>query len=347
MGEGDLPFFLLSVQAPRAAVAIIRSFFDVLVAQACLLGHSGSTRRTSEAEGLEMQRSHSVTSILRLLTAIAIALASVLTPVVIAVGKDEALYLGGTLREFPPGSKPRNVTGRLNTSSASDLVFEAGRAGSLAIPYSAIVSLEYGLDPGRRGQAPKARLLLIPWDVTDQFTANPHYLLTLVYQDSSGIEQTVIFELGQNLPRVTLETLERHTRKKVDFQNVEVCSRFRSSDECGYGKPAELKGLKSVALDSRISTEHRERILAELEKDGGGLTVVDSTEAAEIVLTFRSVQSQYAECPCEGGRGEAALAGNRPRVVLVFVDRKKGIWGRSPAANFGRAFIEAFRDANR
>ena len=290
---------------------------------------------------------HSVSSIRRLLPAVAIALASVLTTVVFAVGKDEALYLGGTLRDFPPGSKLRNVTGRLNTSSASDFVFEAGRAGSLSIPYSAIVSLEYGFEPGRRGQTPTARLLLIPWDMTDQFTANPHYLLTLVYQDSSGMEQTVVFELGQNLPRVTLETLERHTRKKVEFQNVEVCSRFRASDECGYGKPAELKGLKSVALDFRISNEHREHILTELKKEDVGLTVVERAEAAEIVLTFRSVQSQYAECPCEGGRGEASLARNRPRVVLVFVDRKKGIWGRSPAANFGRAFVEAFKNANR
>lgn len=75
--------------------------------------------------------------------------------------------------------------------------------------------------------------------------------------------------------------------------------------------------------------------------------MVDTTDAAEIVLNFRSESSLNPDCACTGGRGEVIVVrGDRRRVVLVYTGVKKGYLGKHPAENFARSFVDAVRGAN-
>jgi hypothetical protein len=267
-----------------------------------------------------------------------------LSVIAFAVGKDKALYLGGT--RFPSGATlpVRAVEGRIVTGPDPALTFVGGR-GSLVIPYTAISSLQYGSDL-RLGSGLPRRLLVIPWDPFEQYTKDVHCVLTVAYQDQAGPE-TVVFELGKDLVRPTLQTLEQRTGKAITFTEVEVCTQYRSADACGYGKPGELKGLTNVHLDADISGTNRALILAEVRKGAPDLAIVPDAPDAQIILRFRSDWAIDPGCPCEGGRGEVVIArGASRRVVLVFTGRKKGIWGEKPAIDFGQTFVAALKRAN-
>lgn len=286
-----------------------------------------------------------------------------LTTVVFAVGNDKALYVGGTIKQFAPPElsraeriagalvggvpPPPKVEGRINLTTLSELKFDAGSRGSIVIPYDSVTSVEYGLEPGRR--MPKGRgMILVPrWDPTEQFTNNAHNMLTLVYRDPSGTDEAIVLELGKDLIRPTLQALERGAGQAVEFLNVEACMLVRNkADACGYGRPAELKDLKRVFIDSNIP-EERTLILSEIGKGNADLEVVEVSEGAEIILSFRSQPSYDPNCPCTGGRGEARIVrAAGPRVVLVFTGMKRGFWGDHPAENFGRTFVDAVRSAN-
>lgn len=286
----------------------------------------------------------------RVLLAAAIAVAW-LSANTSAVGKDKVLYLGGTVPDFPVRSAVRitvgaeKIEGTVSTKSDTHFVFDAGRAGSVEIRYSAILGLHYGPDAAR--PTPPGLVLFAPWDPTEQFTKDVHYVLTIFFRGQSGAEQAVAVELGSDLVRSTLSTLEHRSGKTVAFQNVDACARYKTRDDCGLGDVGELAGLTTLALDAAIRQEDRDLILAALTTAQVGLKVLDSTEGAEIILKFNGVRSPNPQCPCEGGRGEVVvMKGARERVVLVFADRKMGIWGKKPAADFGTAFVAAVKKAN-
>ena len=289
---------------------------------------------------------------------------ALLTTVTFAVGDNMALYVGGTLKQFtpPPISRteavagalfggvtpPPKTEGRINLASESEIQFNAGRRGILAIPYKAVTSLEYGLEPGRRVPKGRGLVLLIAWDPIEQYTKNAHNLLTIVFRDQEGTEQAVVLELGTKLVRPTLEMLERRTGQAVAFLNVEACMVFRNNFEaCDYGQPSELKGLKKVFLDTSIPPARRKIILSEIETGDAGLELMESPEGSEIILSYQGQQSLDPNCPCESGRGEVSVVRvDRRRVVLVFTGTKRGVWGRNPTEQFGRAFLNAVRNAN-
>ena len=310
-----------------------------------------------------MRHSKASLAIQRRLVGISLAVAC-LTTVAFGVDKDKALYVGGTLKEFapPPISRseavagvlfggvapPPKIEGRINLTSDTAFGFEAGRRGSLLVPYHAIVSLEYGLETGHRVPTGRGLLLVMPWDPTEQFTKNAHNLLTVVYKDSEAVDQAIVLELGRDLVRLTLQTLERRTGKDIEFLNVEACMLFKNDAEaCAYGQPTELKGLTKVFLDNRIAPDHRKLILSEIEKGNAGLEIADTPDRAHVVLGFRAERSLESSCPCEAGRGEVWLVrADRRRIVLVFTGMKRGVWGSNPAVNFARTVVEAFRRAN-
>jgi hypothetical protein len=204
------------------------------------------------------------------------------------------------VNEIAWGGAPR-IKGTVNIGSETEFAFEAGTRDSLAIPYTAIVSLTYGTGSGYRGA-----VLVIPWEVTEQYTKNAHFVLTIVFQDQSGSEQAAVIELGNDLVRPTLSALEHRSGKSITFQSVEACVRFKTREECDFGSPGELQGLTKVFLDAR--REDRDLILAELNKGDTGLEMLDDSAAAEVLVTFRSERSMNPQCRCEGGRGEVAVA---------------------------------------
>ncbi len=154
--------------------------------------------------------------------AVGTALLSVcLTTVLLAVGGDKAMYVGGTLT----GLKEK-TEGRLVTTSDSTLTFDAGSKGSAAIPYASVTSLEYGQKAGRRvGVA----IMVSPLAL---FSKKRNHFLTIAYKDSVGKDQAAVFELGKDIVRTTLKILEVRTGKEVELQDKEACRQFKTPKEC-------------------------------------------------------------------------------------------------------------------
>jgi len=73
----------------------------------------------------------------------------------LAVDKDKAMYVGGTI-----SAVQEKAEGKFNTQSENEVAFSAGSKGSIAIPYATITSLEYGQKAGRRVAV---GILVSPW----------------------------------------------------------------------------------------------------------------------------------------------------------------------------------------
>lgn len=126
-----------------------------------------------------------------------------------AVDSDGAAYVGGT------ASVPEKTEGRLQTTSATEARF-VFKGGELAIPYSSISSLEYGQKAGRRvGVA----IMVSPVALLSK--KRKHYL-TVGFKDAQGTKQGVVFELGKDVVRSSLVTLETRSGKKVEYESEEA-----------------------------------------------------------------------------------------------------------------------------
>jgi hypothetical protein len=142
--------------------------------------------------------------------------------VVLAVGGDKAMYVGGTLSALK-----EKAEGRLMTTSEKELLFDGGGKGSIAIPYSAISSIEYGQKAGRRvGVA----IMISPLAL---FSKKRNHYVTIAFKDAAAKEQAGVFELGKDIFRTTLKILEVRTGKVIEMQDKEACLQFKTPKECG------------------------------------------------------------------------------------------------------------------
>ena len=131
------------------------------------------------------------------------------------LGSKKTMYMGGTINSIKEGTE--------GTSSAADekvFVFDypTGKheVGKLTIPYDRVNDLEYGQKAGRRlGLA----IAVTPWALLSK--KRKHYL-TIGYQDENDKQQAAVFELGKDIVRVTLATLEARTGRKIDYQDEEA-----------------------------------------------------------------------------------------------------------------------------
>jgi hypothetical protein len=293
-----------------------------------------------------------------------------------AVGDREAVYYGGVVspafqrghtNAFPPGYYGHHlVPGRLDTSSDADLVFDAGRKGSLVIPWTAIVALGYG--PHRelgtyRSPDPVAdRLRQAPWYPMGGPLAYPwsdpyhdfdkHHYVTLELDDDGGTPGKAVFELGKDIVRPTLDALERRTGRKVIVGTLGACAAYKGRDACGWGSPAELKGRTKVFIDTTGSPEPNQAtpILAAIEDAHLGVTVVPSASEADIILAFRcapgtKLMPSKTE-PHTRAVGEVYVSqGGTLRVLLLF-DEEWFYWKPKLPVKFAREFVKAYKAAN-
>lgn len=130
------------------------------------------------------------------------------------------MYMGGTLT----GIEER-AEGRLNTTSQDVWILDAGKKGSVTIPYTSVSELEYGQKAGRRVAV---GILISPWAL---FSKKRNHYLTITFADSSGTEQAAVFELGKNIVRTSLKILEVRTGKEIQFQQANP-RRLRRSAVC-------------------------------------------------------------------------------------------------------------------
>jgi hypothetical protein len=143
--------------------------------------------------------------------ALLLLLSFVATPLLASVGSHDALYVGGTL-----SSKVKEGTeGKVSADNEKMYVFTF-KNGKVEIPYDRIEALEYGQKAGRRlGLA----LTISPWLLLSK--KRKHYL-TISWKDEQDKDQAAVLEMGKDIIRVQLATLEARSGRKVEYQDDEA-----------------------------------------------------------------------------------------------------------------------------
>lgn len=132
------------------------------------------------------------------------------TAVFAGIGSKNTMYVGGTISAIKAGAE-----GKSSTTDENEFVFTY-KAQKLTIPYSKINGLEYGQKAGRRvGLAIAVSPILL-------FSKKRKHYLTINYLDEDDKQQAAVFELGKEVVRVTLATLEARTGQKIEYQDEEA-----------------------------------------------------------------------------------------------------------------------------
>jgi hypothetical protein len=126
------------------------------------------------------------------------------------LGSDKTKYIGGTLNSIKEGDE-----GKSSAKDEKVFVFETGKE-KIEIPYDKVDSLEYGQKAGRRvGVAFVINPIFI-------FSKKRRHFMTVGFTDADGKQQAAVFEMGKDVVRVTLATLEARTGKKIEYQDDEA-----------------------------------------------------------------------------------------------------------------------------
>lgn len=126
------------------------------------------------------------------------------------LGSDKAMYIGGTI-----ASIKQETEGKISTSDSKVFVFEY-KGGRFTLPYDHIDSLEYGQKAGRRIAV---AILVSPIAI---FSKKRKHYLTIGYTDDDNKQQAMVLELGKDIVRVTLATLEARSGRKLEYQDEEA-----------------------------------------------------------------------------------------------------------------------------
>ena len=136
-------------------------------------------------------------------------------PLSAAAGLDskKTAYIGGTLTikegtegiSLAPDEKNRTFTYKENK-----------KENKLAIPYDKITSLEYGQKAGRRVAV---AILVSPLAL---FSNKRMHYLTIGFIDDAGKPQAGVFELGKDMVRTMLASIEARSGKKIEYQDDEA-----------------------------------------------------------------------------------------------------------------------------
>jgi hypothetical protein len=127
-----------------------------------------------------------------------------------ALGKEKAMYVGGTL------TLPQKMEGRIDASGADGLLFMGEKGGSIRIPWTGIKSIEYGQQVGRRW---KTAILISPLAL---FSKGRKHYITIAFKDSDGAEQAAVFEMGKDIYRLALTSLKTKSGKAIVCQDPEA-----------------------------------------------------------------------------------------------------------------------------
>ena len=126
------------------------------------------------------------------------------------LGSDKTMYVGGTVNSIKEGTE-----GKSSAKDEKAFLFDY-KTGKLTIPYDRIDSLEYGQKAGRRlGLAIAVTPLAL-------FSKKRKHFLTIGYKDENDKQQAVVLELGKDVVRTTLATLEARSGRKIEYQDDEA-----------------------------------------------------------------------------------------------------------------------------
>ncbi|HWZ30400.1 MAG TPA: hypothetical protein VNX18_03650 [Bryobacteraceae bacterium] len=137
-------------------------------------------------------------------------ISSLPTSIWAGIGSKSTMYVGGTVTSIK-----QETEGKSSTVDEKVFTF-AYKKGKLDIPYERVDSIEYGQKAGRRiGVA----IMVTPIALLSK---KRKHFLTVNYLDENEKQQAVVFELGKDIVRVTLASLEARTGKKIEYQDEEA-----------------------------------------------------------------------------------------------------------------------------
>ncbi len=142
--------------------------------------------------------------------ALALLLLAICLPSFAGIPSRKAVYIGGTVK-----SLKENTEGEMSTKDEKLLVFQFKKE-QFSIPYDKIDTLEYGQKAGRR-----LGLAIVVTPVALLSKKRRHFL-TIDYTDADDKQQAAVFELGKDIVRVTLSSLEARTGRKIEYQDEEA-----------------------------------------------------------------------------------------------------------------------------
>ncbi len=134
---------------------------------------------------------------------------SLQVPLSAGIGNKNTMYTGGTL------SIKEMSEGKSSTANENAFMFSY-KGGKLMIPYDKINALEYGQKAGRRIG------LAIAISPIALLSKKRKHFLTVNYLDDSDKQQAGVFELGKDIVRTTLASLEARSGRKIEFQDEEA-----------------------------------------------------------------------------------------------------------------------------
>jgi MGT family glycosyltransferase len=152
---------------------------------------------------------------------IAVAVLVALVSHVYALDKCKAAYVGGTLAQFQYAKN--RAEGRLDFSEASHFLFTTDRNSTeehgVRIAYANVEDLQFGQKVSRRLVTTiGAAALAGPIALLTRSASRRHYL-TITFLDEERRNQVVILELGKEIVRSTLSTLEARSGKQIEYQD--------------------------------------------------------------------------------------------------------------------------------
>lgn len=125
------------------------------------------------------------------------------------LGSDKTMYVGGTVTSIKEGTEGISST---NDEKIFEFTYKDGK---LRIPYDKVNDLEYGQKAGRRiGLAVAISPIFL-------FSKKRKHFMTVGFTDENDKQQAAVFELGKDVVRVTLASMEARTGRKIDYQDEE------------------------------------------------------------------------------------------------------------------------------
>jgi hypothetical protein len=141
------------------------------------------------------------------------------------VDSKRAEYVGSTHPPYVGAKDPIDLD--IDTAHPEILKFTARKKPyermDLAIPYTAILDLEYGQKVGRRvGAAIGTSLLLGPLGLVTLFAKKGKHYLTIGYKNEAGADQVAVIEIGKDAIRTTLAIVQTRSGKPIEYQDEET-----------------------------------------------------------------------------------------------------------------------------
>ncbi len=147
---------------------------------------------------------------LKKLVAILLVCAFAVPAAMAGVGSKDARYVGGTVNTVKEGAE-----GKTSTKDEKVYTFTA-KGTTISIPYDEVDSLEYGQKAARRvGVA----IMVTPFALLSK---KRKHFLTISWKDDNDKQQAMVLELGKDIIRSELATLEARTGRKIEYQDDEA-----------------------------------------------------------------------------------------------------------------------------